>query len=108
MTRSGSLRFSPVARLLTLGVALAALTHCDGDERAGRFGAPQLHDQTPPEPLPDAAAPEDELDASAPATPDAAADTTDDFVKYWDGSTTPTSDYVRHVDAGDVDTRGAP
>lgn len=108
MTHSSSRHLSSVARLLTLGVALTALTHCGGDERAGRFGAPTLHDQTPPEPLPDAAAPEEELDASAPATPDAAADTTDDFVKYWDGSTTPTADHVRHVDAGNVDTRGAP
>ena len=31
----------------------------------------------------------------------------DEFVKYWDGSTTPTADYVRHVDAGEVDVRGS-
>ena len=109
MTLSRTLRLSARLRLAACGLALAGLTHCADDGRAQRFPDAQLQDRTPPSALPDADLPEEELDAGGPSAPDEPQDAGagDEFVKYWDGSTTPTSDYVRHVDAGEVDVRGS-
>lgn len=104
--RAVSLRSGVLWRLVACGLGLLALTHCGEEGRASRFPAPQLQDGLPPGAELDAALPDDELDASAPAA-DTTEDAGDEFVKYWDGSTTPTSDYVRHVDAGEVEARGS-
>lgn len=95
-------------RLAAAGLTLISLTHCNDDGRASRFADPQLQDRLPPHTELDAAiSGDDELDASVAPAPDTTDDAGDEFVKYWDGSTTPTSDYVRHVDAGEVDARGS-
>jgi hypothetical protein len=106
MMRSRLLRFvGAPARIIAAGLTLLALTHCAEEGRAARFGDPQLQDRLPPSSELDAAVPgDDELDASVP--PDTVEDAGDEFVKFWDGSTRPTSDYVRH-DAGDVGPRGS-
>jgi hypothetical protein len=95
------------ARVIAAGLTLLALAHCSEEGRAARFADPQLQDRLPPSSEIDAAlSDDDELDASVPPAPDRVEDAGDEFVKYWDGSTRPTSDYVRH-DAGDVDVRGS-
>jgi hypothetical protein len=94
-------------RFAASGLALLVLAHCGEQGRASRFEDPQLQPRLPPNVELDAAAPDDEeLDAGAAPAPDSAEDAGDEFVKYWDGSTTPTSDYVRH-DAGDTPPRGS-
>jgi hypothetical protein len=107
MMRARLLRFvGAPARIIAAGITLLALTHCAEEGRAARFGDPQLQDRLPRSEL-DAAVPgDDELDASVPPDPDTVEDADDEFVKFWDGSTRPTSDYVRH-DAGDVGPRGS-
>jgi hypothetical protein len=105
--RAALLRSRVLSRLAICGLGLLALTHCGEEGRASRFPDSQLQDRLPPGSELDAALPdEDELDASAPPA-DTGEDAGDEFVKYWDGSTTPTADYVRHVDAGEVDVRGS-
>ena len=108
MMRPRPFRFGGApARLIAAGICLLGLTHCGEEGRAARFGDPQLQDRLPPSSELDAALPgDDELDASAPPEPDTVEDAGDEFVKFWDGSTRPTSDYVRH-DAGDVGPRGS-
>lgn len=96
-------------------IALLALGGC-GEEGRRRYpanegpsppiAAPDLHDSRP-----DAAVLEPdgpgELDASAPAppSPDDAGGPSDevDNTLYWDAASTPTSDNVRGVDAGEPD-----
>jgi hypothetical protein len=98
---------SVLLRCAASGLALLVLTHCGEQGRASRFEDPRLRDRLPPNVDLDAGAPDDDgLDASAPAPPDSTEDAGDEFIKYWDGSTTPTSDYVRH-DAGDAPPRGS-
>lgn len=108
MMRAPLLRFlGAPARIIAAGLTLLTLTHCAEEGRAARFGDPQLQDRLPPGSELDAALPDDdELDASVPPEPDTVEDAGDEFVKFWDGSTRPTSDYVRH-DAGDVGPRGS-
>jgi hypothetical protein len=108
MMRARLLRFvGAPARIIAAGLALLALTHCGEEGRAPRFRDTQLQDRLPPGSELDAAlANDDELDASVPPDPDTVEDAGDEFVKFWDGSTRPTSDYVRH-DAGDVGPRGS-
>lgn len=108
MTRARLLRFvGAPARIVAAGVTLLALSHCGEEGRAARFGDPRLQNRLPPSSELDAALPDDdELDASVPPGPEPVEDAGDEFVKFWDGSTRPTSDYVRH-DAGDVGPRGS-
>jgi hypothetical protein len=103
MTRSpGWIR---VAGSLTVAfVWVAGLTHCGEEGRAARVGGPSvMNPEPPPSAEPDASVPDDELDAGTTPPPDA----DDGFVKYWDGSTTPTADHVRGVDAGPDGPRGS-
>lgn len=107
MIRVDLLRVSrSLLRFTAAGLTLLTLTHCGDEGRARRFPTPQLQDRLPPSSELDASVPEDEVDASMPMPLQPVDDAGDDFVKFWDGSTTPTSDHVRH-DAGDVDVRGS-
>ncbi len=106
MTRTGAPGWYGLAwSLIVSCVWVAALTHCGDEGRARRVGDPPvMSPDTPPSAQPDASVPADhDLDAGATPPPDA----DDGFVKYWDGSTTPTADHVRGVDAGPDGPRGS-
>lgn len=87
-------------------MAVGGFAGCGGEGRAQRVVEPPgSSPEPPPSAGPDASVPDDVLDASTTAPPP---DADDGFVKYWDGSTTPTADNVRGVDAGsNGDGRGS-
>lgn len=87
------------------GMWVGGLAGCGDEGRAHRVEPPVMSPEPPPSAGPDASVPDDELDAGTTAPPP---DADDGFVKYWDGSTTPTADNVRGVDAGSSgDGRGS-